>query len=99
MERSDAGEGGVRWVITESRAVFELPVDGECNMQFCGNPAVLWVLFRYMSDKTSDLPIIEVIHRQGELPFLSMRWKEEQKEIVEKYLKNHTVNFVSDLWS
>ena len=90
---------GVRWVITESRAVFELPVDGECNMQFCGNPAVLWVLFRYMSDKTSDLPIIEVIHRQGELPFLSMRWKEEQKEIVEKYLKNHTVNFVSDLWS
>lgn len=90
---------GVRWVITESRASFELPGDGECNMQFCGNPAVLWVLFRYMSDKTSDLPIIKAIHSRGELPFLSMRWKEEQKAVIEKYLKNHNVRVVSDLWS
>ena len=92
---------GVKWVITESRAVFEPPVDGEYNMQFCGNPAVLWRLFRYMSDKTSSLPIIEVINRKGELPFLSMRWKEEQKARVESYLNDekHKVNFVPDLWS
>ena len=90
---------GVKWAITESRAVFELPIDGECNMQFCGNPAVLWMLFRYMSDKTSSLPIIEVINKRGELPFLSMRWKQEQQAIIEKYLKNHNVCFVSDLWS
>ena len=92
---------GVRWVITESRAAFESAVGGECNLLFCGNPAVLWSLFRYMSDKTPGLPlpIVEVINRQRELPFLSMRWKEEQKAPIEKYLKNHAVNFVSDLWS
>ena len=92
---------GVRWLIAESRAIFEPAVAGECNLRFCGNPAVLWSLFRYMSDKTSDLPIIEVIHRHGELPFLSMRWKEEQKTMIEKFLKNknHNVRFVSNLWS
>ena len=90
---------GVRWVITESRAVFEPSTDRECIMQFCGNPAVLWTLFRYMSDKISDLPIIEVVNTRGDLPFLSMRWKEEQKARIERYLINHSVNIVSDLWS
>lgn len=92
---------GVRWLIAESRAVFEAAVDGACNLRFCGNPAILWSLFRYMSDKTSALPIIEVIKRHGELPFLSMRWKEEQKTMIEKFLKNRNrnVRFVSDLWS
>ncbi len=90
---------GMKWVITESRAVFEPPVDGECSMQFCGNPAVLWTLFRYMADKTPDLPIIEVINRRGELPFLLIRWKKEQQASIEKYLIKHSVNIVSDLWS
>ena len=90
---------GVRWVIADSRAVVEPSVDGECNLRFCGDPSVLWSLFRYMSDKTSNLPIIEIVNIRGELPFLSMRWQKEWQSIIEKYLKNHNINLVSDLWS
>ena len=91
---------GVKWVIIESRAVFGRPVDGECTMSFCGNPTVLWRLFRYMSDRIQDLPVIEVINRRGELPFLSIQWKERQKATIKKYLNDekHKVNFVPDLW-
>ena len=92
---------GVKWVIAESRAVFESADGGECNLRFCGNPAILWSLFRYMytSKKASDLPIIEVINTREEPPFLSIRWKGEQKAIIKKYLISHSVNVVSDLWS
>ena len=90
---------GVRWVIAESRAVFEPAVDGECALRFCGNPALLWRLFRYMSDHALSLPVIEVIDRRGELPFLLMRWKEGQKGRAKKYLEEYQVRFVSDLWS
>ncbi len=92
---------GVKWVIAESRAVFESTDGGECNLRFCGNPAILWSLFRYMytSKRTSDLPIIEVINTREEPPFLSMRWKEEQQVIIKRYLISHSVNIVSDLWS
>ena len=91
---------GARWVITESRAVFEPLTDGESMMRFCGNPAALWGLFRYMSNETS-LPIIEVVNTRREPPFLSMRWEENQKATIEKYLRQsqHAVNIVSDLWS
>ena len=92
---------GVKWVIAEARAVFESADSGECSLRFCGNPAILWSLFRYMytSRRTSDLPIIEVINTREEPPFLSMRWKEEQKAIIKRYLINHSVHVVSDLWS
>lgn len=90
---------GVRWRIAESRAVFEPTVDGDYDLRFCGNPAVLWSLFRYMSDKTSSLPTVDVVNRRGEPPFLTMRWKEEQKGIIEKYMTNHSVNVVTGLWT
>ena len=89
---------GVKWVIADSRAVVEPSVDGEFNLRFCGDPSVLWRLFRYMSDKTSNLPIIEIVNRRGELPFLLMRWQSECQRVI-KYLQNHHVNLVSDLWS
>lgn len=90
---------GVRWVIADSRAVVEPSVDGECNLRFCGDPSVLWSLFRYMSDKTSNLPIIEIVNIKGELPFLLMRWQKGCRSVIEKYLQNHHINLVSDLWS
>ncbi len=90
---------GVRWLIVESRAVFEPAVDGEWNLRFCGNPVVLWRLFRYMSVHAISLPVIEVINRRGEPPFLLMRWKEEHKVRIAKYLENREVRIVSDLWS
>jgi len=92
-------DGSRRWIIAESRAVFEPPAEGECNLRFCGNPALLWGLLRYMSDYDSNLPIVEVIRKRGELPYLLMRWEEKQKERVKKYLKKHDrVSFVSNLW-
>ena len=90
---------GARWLIAESRAVFEPVVDGECNLRFCGNPAVLWRLFRHMYDYAPGLPVIEVIDKRGELPFLLMRWKEEQQARIVKYLNQYEVRIVSDLWN
>ncbi len=90
---------GRRWAIIDSRAVFEPSTDRECIMRFCGNPAILWELFRYVSDKTSTLPVIEVVNARGDLPFLSIRWEKKQKVTIEKYLKKHSVRIVSDLWS
>ena len=67
---------GMRWVIAESRTVFESTAGGGCNLRFCGNPAILWSLFRYMSAKTFDLPLIEVVDTRGDRapimpPFMS----------------------------
>ena len=94
---------GVRWVIADSRTVVAPSVDGMCHLRFCGDPSVLWSLFRYMSDDwPSDLPIIEVINKRDELPFLEMQWRNECRPAIEKYLKNsktHSVTLVSDLWS
>lgn len=90
---------GVRWIIADSRAVVEPSVDGECILRFCGDPSVLWSLFRYMSDKTSNLPIIEIVNKRGELPFLLMRWPKGCQSVIEKYLIRHNINLVSDLWS
>ena len=92
-------QNGARWIIAESRAVFEPPVDGECALRFCGNPALLWGLLRYMSDYDTNLPVVEVIKKRGEPPFLLMRWKEKQKDRVKKYLEKHDrVSFISNLW-
>ena len=92
-------QNGARWIIAESRAVFEPVVEGECNLRFCGNPALLWGLLRYMSDYDSNLPVVEVIRKRGEPPYLLMKWEEKQKERVKKYLEKHDrVSFVSSLW-
>jgi len=92
-------QNGARWIIAESRAVSEPPVEGKSNLRFCGNPSLLWGLFRYMSNKDSDLPVIEVITKRGEPPYLLMKWKEEQRDTVKRYLEKHNrVSFVSNLW-
>lgn len=91
---------GHTWMIAESRAVLEPTVIGECHLKFCGNPTVLWGLFKYMRSHTrgAPLPVIEVVGRQGELPFLLIRWQASQEERVRKYLQNQKVRIVSDLW-
>ena len=92
-------QSGQRWIIAESRAVFEPSVDGECDLRFCGNPALLWGLLRYMCDYEPNLPVVEVINKRGEPPYLLMKWKEKQKDKVKKYLEKHErVSFVFNLW-
>lgn len=93
---------GQIWMIAESRAVLEPSAFGGYDLLFCGNPAVLWSLFRYVHDQVSgfSLPVIEVVNRRGDLPFLRMQWREEQRRPVKKYLEDpkHNVRIVSDLW-
>ena len=79
-----------RWIIAESRAVFEPPVDGECYLRFCGNPALLWGLLRYMSDYAPSLPVVEVIRKRGEPPYLLMKWKRDKKRKLKNISKNTT---------
>ena len=90
------------WLIAESRAVLTPTAAGECHLKFCGNPTVLWGLFRYMYDhaRGAPLPVVEVVSNRGELPFLLTRWPASQQEIVGKYLRNpkHNIRMVSDLW-
>lgn len=93
---------GHTWLIAESRAVLAPTAAGECHLKFCGNPTVLWGLFRYMYDHARGvpLPVVEVVSNRGELPFLLTRWPASQQEIVRKYLRNpkHNIRIVSYLW-
>ncbi len=94
---------GHTWRIAESRAKFELADDGSCQMSYCGNPSILWGLFRYLHEQAAGLPLpqIAVVNRRGELPYLFVEWKAEQQRLAQKYLNNqkqHNVHIVSDLW-
>ena len=87
------------WVIAESRAIIELSDKSGFRLSYCGNPALLWTMFRHLHSQFPDsLPVIEVINQRGELPFLQMEWRETQRAAVLKYLQNHHVNIVSNLW-
>ncbi len=93
---------GRTWIIAESRAVLETTAGGECRLEFCGNPTMLWGLFKYVRSQTHGalLPSIEVVNKRGELPFLLTRWPDSQQKLVRKYLQNpkHNIRIVSDLW-
>jgi len=87
------------WVIAESRALIESSDKSGFRLNYCGNPALLWTMFRHLHSQFPDsLPVIEVINQRGELPFLQMEWRETQRAAVLKYLQNHHVNIVSNLW-
>lgn len=87
------------WVIAESRALIESSDKSGFRLNYCGNPALLWTMFRHLHSQFPDsLPVIEVINQRGELPFLRMEWQETQRAAVLKYLQNRHVNIVSNLW-
>jgi hypothetical protein len=103
---------GHTWKIAESRAAMK-PIekglkikskDGVINdeflLEFCGDPSVLWGLYRYILEQAPHMKLqpIEVITKRGYPPFIQMRWKPSQREKVEKYLKGRDVRMVSDLW-
>lgn len=89
---------GRKWIIDESRVVLTRKT-GEYEVKFCGNPSILWGLYRKMYHVLLDhkLPMIEVVSKRGDLPFLLMRWNQFYPEL-DKYLKDHHVRAVSDLW-
>ncbi len=91
---------GHTWSIFESRAVVMAPNHGQCAVRFCGNPCILWSLFRNMKDKhrAYALPTIEVAKERGLPPFLRMQWHSEFQADLQKYFRRHDVRLVPTLW-
>jgi hypothetical protein len=92
---------GQRWYIGESRVQF-IPADiNRCYMHYCGDPSILWGLYRRMRHERSvdRLPIIEVKDKRGEIPYLAMLWSARLRSELEKYLKNHGVKIGAILWT
>jgi len=91
---------GGYWMIAESRASLNSIGTGKCILDFCGNPSIIWGLFRYIFDRVKEtkLPIVEVVDERGKGPYLQICWDENQEADINKYLKLHQVKIVSDIW-
>lgn len=91
---------GRNWSIIESRAVLTNSPTGECEVSFCGNPSILWGMFRNMKDKhrAVSLPKIKVVKERGFPSFVRMDWERGFERDVIKYLRTHHVRIVQSLW-
>lgn len=91
---------GRRWVIVESRATVSKLSGGVCLLQYCGDPSILWGLYRRMSYiPRCRLPIVKVVNRRGEVPYLQMIWEQNCKSPIEKYLRKKGVYARDSLWN
>jgi hypothetical protein len=92
---------GQRWFIDESRAALSLAVRNEFELKYCGDPSVLWGLYRQMHQNfyARDLPDIEVVDERGEIPYLRMRWPLRARPAIADYLKGRGVVMVKELWT
>ncbi len=93
---------GRLWKINQSRAVVRVN-NGKCEMSYCGDPSILWGLYRYICYQRlvpiEQLPVIEVIDKRGELPYLHILWESVmQKELI-IFLKRKGVYLTSQLWN
>ncbi len=92
---------GHRWLIRESRAEL-IPVDSDsCQLNYCGDPSILWGLYRRMYHQVQDntLPLIEVIDRRSEVPYLRMVWPLHSQNELENYLKHRGIVIGAILWT
>ncbi len=97
---------GNRWVIESSRAVIiQGPVNPasrviDFRLAYCGDPSILWGLYRKMRRERSvrTLPIVSVINRNEEAPFLEMKWPGRSLIEVQHYLNNNNVGIGQSLW-
>ena len=90
---------GRRWMITESRATINELGEGDCIVQFCGNPSILWGLYRKMHVRRYPLADIKVINKRGELPFLQMIWDRAGRHEIQNYFRKHKVAIGDALWN
>ncbi|MFQ5676541.1 MAG: hypothetical protein ACE5G1_11635, partial [bacterium] len=92
---------GRKWLIKESRAVFTRISDAYCSLEYCGDPSILWGLYRLMYHKspTHELPIIAVMDRKREVPFLLMLWDLNLRRELERYLLKNNVVITDALWT
>jgi hypothetical protein len=96
-----AVQRGRKWMIRENRAE-SIALPGEAfQLNYCGDPSILWGLYRRMiCDIAGDrLPIIEVIDKRGEAAYLKMAWPTQFRVAIEKYLQRNSVVVGGTLWT
>jgi hypothetical protein len=96
-----AVQRGRRWMIRESRAE-SIPLSGASfQLNYCGDPSILWGLYRRMiCDIPGErLPIIEVSDKRGEAAYLKMTWPSQSREAIEQYLHRNGVAVGGSLWT
>ncbi len=87
------------WTIAESRASLT-PQDGSLTMKYCGDPSILWGLYRKMYHFMKDkLPVMSVMDQRGELPHIEIKWPQEAKGELSRFLSAKTVRLVRDIWT
>ncbi len=92
---------GRKWEIHESRVVLK-PLSGDrCQMEYCGDPPILWGLYRRMYHEmpNHELPVIDVIDKRGGAPYLQIIWHLSLRSALERYLKKHNVVIGGELWT
>lgn len=89
---------GRRWCIGASKATGR-EKDSGYELQFCGDPSILWGLYRSHHMHRRPLPTVEIVSTRGKPPFLQMAWEAAMKHIVEQYLTHNGVSLVKDLWN
>jgi hypothetical protein len=92
---------GHRWFINESRAEYRPMNNDRVEMNYCGDPSILWGLYRrmYHQMRGATLPLIEVVDKRGGIPYLRMIWPLPLRGEIEQYLKHHQVVIDAILWT
>lgn len=90
---------GRRWVIVESRATLANVGKDECQLEYCGDPSVLWRFYRWMSRRRVTLPNIEVVNKRGEVPYLRMNWDTDLRDEILYGLRHMNVRIGPSLWN
>lgn len=96
-----AVQRGRRWMIRESRAE-SMPLPGASfQLNYCGDPSILWGLYRRMICEIPGdrLPIIEVSDKRGEAAYLTMTWPMQSRGTIEQYLHRNGVAVGGSLWT
>ncbi len=96
-----AVQRGRRWMIRENRATITSLRASDFQLNYCGDPSILWGLYRRMiCDIPGErLPIIDVMDKRGEVAYLTMRWPLHCRDVTEKYLQRHGVILGRSLWT
>lgn len=87
-----------RWYISESRAMLRPLISDKVILDYCGNPSILWRLYRRFSGR-SYLPVIEVVDKRGRPVYLQMIWDSRLEDEIREYLKKKHVQIGKDLWN
>jgi len=92
---------GQRWSIGKNLAELAILNETLCQLNYCGDPSILWNLYRRMYHEIGEdkLPTIEVINERGQAAYLKMDWPVRLKNHIEGYLKRSGVVIGKLLWT